>query len=59
VLEVKSVGKGLKFDFVTRINAFCLAGHVENGCLQRPGSLWIQDASRKRKQSETAIGFGH
>jgi len=55
VLEMKSVGIGSKFDFVTRINAYFLAGWVENGYLQMFIQSSNQDVSR-RKQSEPAVG---
>jgi len=52
---MKSVGSGLKFDSVTRINAYFLAGRVENGYLQTFIQSSNQDVSRK-KQSEPAVG---
>jgi len=56
VLEVKSAGNGLKFDFVTRINAYSLGSHVENGYLQT--SIQSRTRTPQEKKSKANLRLG-
>jgi len=58
VLEVKSVGNGLKFDVVTRINTYSVAGHVKR-LFANVQAAFEPGRVKKKKQSEPAIGLGH